>query len=334
MRESSKIDSDTAVMYGTVCVTLTSYALNLPVVASSYYHLIPDFTLIGTVPSTVNDLQLGDAIIDVSHAALITDIIRENNQVKYVEVSESTKHGLENANKQGMQWGGICRRKLWTVSDYVRWFGNFGLYRYSKIASVPYEENEYINIGDGLGFRKNPYLACMPYEGDYWWYSRTTTSANVVILDTHYSSLLVYKEGTLLATYPITAQTESVAVLLAGSGYYTANLLDRNDHASGSCHWFVNTTTDISYNVTNGTASFRVKRDVDMPPISVRFNNVNGNPVFSYHIHPVESLQKSFVDNQYVYTFTVPFDVETVQNYYVYLDAGEYGIIQLDRTIS
>ena len=334
MKESAKVDRDTAAMYGTVCVVLTSYALNLPVVASSYYHLIPDFTLIGTVPSTVNDIQLGDVIIEASHTALITDIIKENNTVKYVEVSESTKHGLENANKQGMQWGGICRRKLWTVSDYVRWFGSFSLYRYSKIASVPYKENRYINIGDGLGFRKNPYLACMPYEGDYWWYSRSASSVNVVIFDTHYTNLIVYKDGILLATYPITAQTESVTVSLDGAGYYTANLLDSNNHTSGSCHWMVNTTTDISYTVANGVASFTVKRDLDTPPVSVRFNNVNGNPVFSYHIHPVENLQKSFVNNQYVYTFTVPYDVETVQNYYVYLDTGEYGNIVIDRTIT
>ena len=334
MKDSAKVDRNTAAMYGTVCVTLTSYALKLPIVSSGYYHLIPDLVLIGTVPSTVDDIQLGDVIIEPSHAALITDIIRENNAVKYVEVSESTKHGLENADKQGMQWGGICRRKLWAVGNYVRWFGNFSLYRYSKVASVPYEENEYVSIGDGLGFRKNPYLACMPYEGDYYHYSRLLTGINVLVLDTHYTSLFVYKDGALLATYPITPQTESVNVTLDGGGYYTANLLDGNNHASGSCHWMVNTTTDITYTVANGIASFTVKRDIDTPPISVRFNKINDNPVNSCHIHPVENLQKSFVNNQYVYTFTVPYDVETVQNYYVYLDAGDYGIIPIDRTIS
>lgn len=331
MKDSVKVDRNTASMYGTVCVTLVSYALGIPIVTSTYYDQIPDLELIGTVPNTVNNVQLGDIVVVASHVAIITDIIRAGNVVKYIEVSESTKHGLENLNRQGKQWGGICRRKMWTADDYAEWFADFSLYRYKKIDEVTFTENRFVPIENEAPFPENPYMACMPYNGDCSWYSSTTSSVRIMILDNHFTSMVVELNGTEIGTYSITSETEYVDVPNSGGGYYKAKLKDGNNHVTRKCRWFINVNSNVTFTVSSGVAHFTQTRPIDNPPVYIRFGAENDSP----YVHIVENLEKSYSNGTYTYTFDVPWDSgHSFTKFHVYNDAGRYGILGIQRSIS
>ena len=116
-----------AAYYGTVCSVFVGNALDLYTrVPCKLWPNIPGMRLID--PCALEDMKLGDTLLNATHVAMVTGIDRTaDGKVYQVEVSESTHP--------------TCRRKVWRADEFTALWLNasgFKIYRYDFIDSVPY----------------------------------------------------------------------------------------------------------------------------------------------------------------------------------------------------
>ena len=181
-----------ALFLGTVCSALSSYAFDLPVVKitdniddAAYFDPIVDSG--NTVSELyaagkIDLLQIGHLVnaADV-HSSLCTDVQRDSNgHIIYVEISEATPVGVGNANADGGDTGGVCRRKAYPVEEFVKRFGVYGIYARKNIDSVTYTPCPYVNVGDEFDWYSLRDLPIMPYEGNTFAYKVTTESGRQI----------------------------------------------------------------------------------------------------------------------------------------------------------
>ena len=148
-----------SIPYAAVCSALTCYALNVPYVNTAN---IPNISGLSKVADIVSEgaridldlIKLGDVLNEQAyHTAMITDIVRDNGKVLFIEICEATVVGNGNQAEEGGQYGGLCRRTGMTVEEFFRRYGNYELLRYSNISSIPYTKSPYVNVGDELDFK-------------------------------------------------------------------------------------------------------------------------------------------------------------------------------------
>lgn len=131
-----------------------------------------------------NMIHIGDLAINPNvHSSLITDIIRdEYGAIKFIEISEATTMGNSNENIQGGPFGGLCRRCMWSIEDYVQTFGTYSVYRYRNLQSVSYEPNPFVNVGEESEMIQKRSLMAMPYEGSAFRYKRRSVTGGYQII--------------------------------------------------------------------------------------------------------------------------------------------------------
>lgn len=255
LNEESAYDHDNheSTAFGIVCSGLVSYALGLasfkPTAA------LPSISGMNYVDDLVNidpeTLRLCDVILQPSyHAALITDILRdENGSIIAVEISEATTSGAGDPSLQGTERGGVARRVGMSVSDFLYWFQDYGLYRYSKLDKITYTPSKFVNVGDEFNMLRYPQMACVPYAGEGFHYKAgSIPNAKILVNTDIFSYMQVKKNGVqwnadgLGGLYAVSG--DSVDVNFSTPGEYEAclvNLDENNDIVLSSivCHWFV-----------------------------------------------------------------------------------------------
>ena len=239
--------------YASVCSSLVSYALNVSYVDTSQIpnisglNKITDLTVDGAYIDT-DTFKLGDVLNLVSnHAAIITDIIKDSDdEVAFIEVSESTVVGNGNRDVEGGADGGLCRRKGFSVNDFFGRFGDYSLYRYNKISEVPYTPSPFVNVGDELDMFRLVHLPCMPYMGENFKYkSGYIPNTKIVITCNDYAYLRVFKDGTEITGSPFTVGENDTYIETGFSavGEYEAYLCNMSEGANtavtAKCHWSV-----------------------------------------------------------------------------------------------
>lgn len=163
-----------ACFYAMICTALCGYAFAL----DTYYTTAqirnaPGMTNLGTVESVgATGLALGDMILNAAHGAIITDKLRnDNGDITAIEISEATTIGNDDWNVQGSQYGGICRRRMWAVDEFLtKWGPYYNVYRYANIDSVPYTKSPYVDTGDEGEALRVVNFPVMPYMGENFEY--------------------------------------------------------------------------------------------------------------------------------------------------------------------
>lgn len=244
------VQSNKACYYGTNCVGLTGYALDIPVVASASYPSIRYLSNKGYLNHEgtrypLESLKLCDLLQISGHVAIITDIITDaSGAVTAVEICEATRQGNPVRDVTDGPDGGRCRRVTMEAEEFYTWFEDFIVRRFSNIDKVPYTPSKYspmANEATPLAYWDMP---CIPYEGNMHSYSILGTRVvKVLIASTFYTHLRVLKDGEFFSEYEI-GNAASIDVQCANAeAVYTACLVRYADGAEAgrsiSCAWAI-----------------------------------------------------------------------------------------------
>lgn len=242
-----------SIPFAAVCSSLTCYALNKSYVPTSDIPLIDGLNLVTSLKVDndyidPNIIKLGDILnLQSHHTVVITDLVKdENGNVIFIEESEATTVGNGNKDVEGGQTGGLCRRVGFDIESFFARFGDYSLYRYDKIANIPYTPSKYVNVGNELNMARLLDLPVIPYMGEGFKYKAGYLhNTTLAIASTYYNKLRVFKDGTEIAGSPFTvpANATSVDVGFSEVGNYEAYLCKMsggvNTKVSAKCHWSV-----------------------------------------------------------------------------------------------
>ena len=251
------LDDHYTMPYAVVCSALTCYALNVDYHATDQIANISGLNRIGKINDNGtllddSNFQLGDVLnLAAYHTAIITDIIRDKNgDVQYIELCDASTSGCADWDEADGELGGICRRKGWTLSDIyntAKW-GNYVLYRYANIASVPYSPSPFVNVGDEFDMQRVYNLPCVPYNGNKFVYKTGYIPNNKIkiLLNTvMYDKLVVLKDGTPITGSPFTISNsdEYVEISEISTGDYKAFMCSMSGssivNSSYPCEWSI-----------------------------------------------------------------------------------------------
>ena len=254
----------TSLLYADVCSALVCYALNISPALSTYelahntgtglYKIGPIINSSTDVRIDLTTLKLGDVLNNENlHVAIITDIIKKDGQVTYIETSEATVLGNANRDYAGGQYGGVCRRVGLDVETFFWRFGSYNLWRDANIDSVPYTKSPYVNVGDE--FDMNPFVEfpCMPYEGEGFIYESGYIPDNQIKIlinrndasTNRYQYLRVFNGDTEISGSPFSLDSTQSSVFIStiSVGSYSAYLCKMsngdNTEITIRCHWTI-----------------------------------------------------------------------------------------------
>ncbi len=252
MKESMfSLANKSACVYGVVCSTLACYAYNVSYRGTSTMQNIAGMEkisdlIVDGVPMDASFIKLGDMLLESgNHCAVITDIVTDaSGDVIAIEVSEATTTGNGNLARQGTQFGGLCRRKGWTLDEFFSYWKDYELYRYANINGIPYTPSQFVNVGDELNMMPQIDYACLPYMGEGFKYKvGKIPNSTIVVGMEGFEYLRVMKDGEYFGD-PIAINGETyVDTGFTEAGEYSAYLCNMSDGAetnkTGSCHWSV-----------------------------------------------------------------------------------------------
>lgn len=242
-----------ASFYAIVCTALTGYALALP----EYYPTdqqgsAPGMTDLGAVSSiNLEDIHLGDMLWKSTHGAIITDKLRNSDgEIIGIEISEATTIGNADWNVQGSQYGGICRRRMWSLEDFAKW-GNYHLYRYADVDSTPYEKSPFVDTGNEGDFARTMNFPVLPYMGENFKYVQGYIPSTKILTPAYRANetnkLRVMKDGNpwnengTTDYYDVSGAYVSVG--FSDVGTYEAYLCKLSNgeevNKTKACHWTV-----------------------------------------------------------------------------------------------
>ena len=242
--------------YGITCDTLGCYAMGLDTwygAVSGYQTLVDNGTIVaqfnsGDIESNISNVHLGDILWGVGvHVAVITDVVIEDNGEIFIEVSEATTRGASSPDENGLQKGGVTRRELWPLAEFLKRFPNYTVYRYADAENVSYTQSKFVALdGEAPMHNVQAKIPLIPYMGDDFAYlSGHIPNTNILIGTSEYAYLAVYKDGTLFNTFTINSAS-SVAVGFSATGEYEAFLYNSTDgtianltNRTVACKWSV-----------------------------------------------------------------------------------------------
>ena len=239
-----------SIPYAAVCSSLTTYALNVPYTGTSQIPNIPGLNFVSEIITSgirmdLNTLKLGDVLNKLNiHTAVVTDIVKNNGIVSYVEICEATPTGNGNRDIQDSIQGGVCRRKAFSIDEFFWYFNGYSVYRYAYIEDIPYTKSPYVNIGNELDEEPFIHYPVMPYEGNGFIYKSTNVqSIKLLISCDKYSYLRVFKGDIEIQNSPFLINSSDTEKLITevSVGKYSAYLCDMNGASNttmtGRCSW-------------------------------------------------------------------------------------------------
>lgn len=232
--------------YGIVCNGLTNYAFGLPspVWKISSYDQKPEIYKVAdsVTSASVQNTMLCDILWSSGHVMLVTDINRDlNGNITDIEISEATTVGKgTNAYLNGTsEYGGICRRKFWTLDEYVTRCASYKVYRWKAFCDISYPKSDYVDTGSEGNYEKIVDLPCIPYLGNKARYKTGhIRNTKICINGVGFTQLVVTKDGNSFGTFNVTGLTE-IEVGFYAVGQYKAHLVDANNKSTMDCEWTV-----------------------------------------------------------------------------------------------
>ena len=233
--------------FGDVCTALVNYAVDgatpLRGINNFFTNQQKDGFRTANVAlknwSSMNPVCIGDFLYDPAHVVMITDLLRDKDgNVTHIEECEATTIGNGNNSVLGTEFGGVARRKMFSVADFVERYGNYILYRKTTFFGIGYTPSDYVDTGNEGQRKKIIDYPCIPYLGEGAVYKvGYIHNSKICIGATGFTSLVVLKDGEAFDTFDVTGLTE-VSVGFTDAGTYEAYLTNGN-HRTLSCHWTV-----------------------------------------------------------------------------------------------
>lgn len=334
--ESHRDNYYAAAYYGTVCTSLVSYALQIPIVRSADYDKIPDLVkqydlITNGVRHSLSNLKLCDVLVRPTHVAIITDLVYDSyGTLVSIEVSESSMHGSTIVTHDGGPVGGLCRRKMRTVDEFFGWYGEFAIYRYRHLDYIKYRPNPYSPMADEGDPVRYDLLAVMPYGGNKCRYNIDDVSdVTLLIMTSGYSHVRVLRDGEQVGLLPIDGST--LTVPLSATGVYSAYLctLDsggEDGSASQPCSWYCFTSSNpCTVSVLDTTCEFTLTMPDNVAmPIAVAFGS---GAIYGAGVVPINpddvTVQK--VGASYVYTWQLEAPNSDFSKFQLHYELGEFG---------
>lgn len=245
-----------ACAYGLTCTRYVAYCYGWDnyLYDSSTIANAPGISRVSNVSISSFDLKslkLCDMLLySGHHAAIITDIVKNGDDIIAIEVSESTISGNYTKELSGSDYGGCTRRKMWLADDFVTFFALFNVYRNSLIDNVTYKPNKYVDIENSGMYQENPILPCIPYMGENFIYKYGYVYNSTLLTrddNAYFTHISVTKDG---APYNSNGTTDNYQIDASGVteigfsqvGEYTARpcrLVGSQWVYGKSCHWKV-----------------------------------------------------------------------------------------------
>lgn len=230
--------------YGTFCSGLCWHAFgknSQPIPSAPSILGAANFITVAQSVATmdVNLIRLCDIVQNDSHVAIITDIMRDRDgNITNIEVSEATTVGNANNSVAEGDFGGLCRRKFWTVDEFKSWYRQYGMYRFLEFTDIQYQKSDFVDTGDEPGFTKLVDMPCIPFLGNKAVYHvGYIVNSKILIGATGFTDLVVMKDGTQFGQFSINGATE-IEVGFSAAGSYSA-YLKKGSVRTKSCEWTV-----------------------------------------------------------------------------------------------
>lgn len=192
----------------------------------------------------LNEIRLCDIIWATPHIMIITDIERdESGVVTGVEISEATTVGnaTNNIPVGESKLGGVCRRKFYSVEDFLTRCGNnsYTVFRWKAFVDIGYTKSRVVDTGNEGDWTRCIDLPCIPYLGNKARYKvGYIRNTKICIGATGFTTLVVMKDGEEFNRFSINGATE-IETGFSAVGSYSAYLLDSNNKRTMSCEWTV-----------------------------------------------------------------------------------------------
>jgi len=330
-----------AAWYGSTCVNLVGYALDVLYATSNawpnLYGMTYRYKVVnnGVRGDLDHDLKLGDVLQVSGHVALITDIVRDaHGAVTWVEVSEATKVGTRNPARTGGPDGGKCQRVMWSVDDFCRFFGGMSVYRYKYLNTVRYTPSPYVPMPD----EGTPYaptdLAVVPELGDNALIDVSDGAKTVKLLigGTYYTHAVVRKNGDIVRETALDGASEISLTCAQEEAEYEVYLYravpgESKLNVSASCFWYTLGGIEPSLSIEDGTASFSLLLASDaFTPHGILWGTNDGFSYSRYRRIFPEYVSKAAEGGGVKYTFSIDVNAGyTPTRYRFYLKSEQYG---------
>ena len=243
-----------ACYYGVACSKLVQACWGAPqFVDSQKIETLPGLEKIALPGEfTVDDLQLGDGILNPQvHCTIVTGINRNTKgEVVSVEISEAVMP--------------TCRRLTWTKGEFYEHFASYGLYRYPQIVSAKYRKARYIDLGDGITAPEDIPIAIK--RGSYINISGSA-SRKAVVDNTRWTTLHDVVDGV-----DVTRAITAAEITLPNNrpGYHEIYPTDAEGRRGNSSYYFVYTST-VSASVSGGSVT--VEYSANAPAVLIYFSS-------------------------------------------------------------
>lgn len=225
--------------YGVTCDTLGCYTMGLTTWYGSdagFQTLVNNGIIVSqfsgdSIAANIDKVHLGDILWKKAvHVAVITDVVIDDENNIFIEVSEATTRGGTKPDVNGLQKGGVARRELWSLDEFFTRFYGYTVYRYADSANVTYTQSKFVTLeGESPLHALQLEMPLIPYMGDGFAYlSGHIPNTKILIGSSDYDYLAVYKDGTLFNTFTINSATE-VTTGFSAKGSYEAFLYNSSD---------------------------------------------------------------------------------------------------------
>ena len=341
----SNFSGMTATYYGTTCSTIVGYALDLPNIDSNYHSSIKGMNRLYSLVSNgvrhnIDDMQIGDVLIVGSHVAMVGDIIKDGDAVTDIEILEGTRQGCTDQTVLNSELGGVARRFWMTIDEFFTWFDGFGLYRYAYIDSVKFNRNPYTPLLYGEKSMPIKYFPCMPYYGNKKVFKSNSNGDNVNILihDTNYTHLIVYRNGVQYNSYEIAGLSSVDVSCEYGEAEYSANLVkyDEQDQITAksvNCYWY--TMPEYDFDIVdddiNHNISLTIKNGTFEPWYVTFASNATENNPAGFTIVK-SNYNKTINGDEATYTFSVKIASNDIRTCILALQSSKYAYFKLQKT--
>lgn len=321
--------------YGTCCTGLTAHAYNIPYMYSGNYMKSGDFQPVFTIDNNTDydELMLGDVLQHDGHCLMVSDIIRDENGVKYIEIAEQTRAGCDDETVTSGPRGGISRRCVCTTAQINSMYNAYNIVRFRYLELPKYIPTAFSPTDEGALLARPDY-PLLPYYGNNCLLHQTGSggpTCRLVIGPTEYNKVVVKKDGEDFDTYTITSSSTYVDVACdTDAAKYSAKLAlydgDTFVRDTKACTWYVTDEATVETSKSGKVVTFTVKTKSE--GFYPWFGCVDGTSTTAGYNRMIYSNYTEEMDeqNRHVFTFSISaINTQSPTSYVIGLKSDEYG---------
>lgn len=308
------LGSNCACYYGSVCSGLVSYAWGLPVECpTSVFGRLDIDGLIRIENRSADGVKIGDCLWTPGHNMIVTNVKRNAlGLVTHVEVAEETSPKARIIERTAEEFNAFLEAGLGVQPyDILRWTKLWTNKEYTPAT-------DFVAVMDEVPTQYNYNDAICPNYGNkanYVLGDNVVLNLSETYASDGYTQLEVYKNNTLMQTYPITGQDMVLTSLPYGT--YKARLTNGSDLQSQYCQWCV-VEAEVSTEVNDGVLKISFSSS-NATPIAYTLTSIRGSRNMQSIAITADDVSAGFVN------YSIP-EGETTYTYVRVYFKTDYGV--------